>query len=150
VDETLRLPVDLQPVRVVEAVRDLLGDVRSEAGLERLAPGPAALHQGREIGALDQLHAKVEPPLVLAKVVDVDDVAMLEERGDLALLHELGLEHGARGQILADNLQRDVPLEAARPRSLGAVQLAHPARSKTFDHPIFPDPLIQECTAPKP
>jgi hypothetical protein len=144
VDEVLRLPGDLQAMRVVEALGNLLGDVGGEARLERPARGQAPLEERGEVCTLDQLHAEVELALLLAEIIDVDDVAVLEERRDLALFEEERLEHGALRQVRADDLEGDIALEAARAGGLGAVELAHAAYGEAFDDAVSGDVLGQE------
>jgi hypothetical protein len=111
-----------EPARVGEVERraDLRDDARGARGLEP----PVARDQRLQVGALDPAHGDVELAVLLARVVDGDDVGVVE-RGDRA---QLALEAlavvGLEGVVGRDQLERD----GAPERELGgAVDDAHAA-----------------------
>ena len=107
-------------VRGVERRGDLAADVdrpvRAQAAL-------AAQHGG-EVGALDVLHREVEQPVLLAGVVDRDDVRVLQRGGDPRLAVEALAEPGGLGELRGDDLDGRA---AAQVDVLGPVDQAHAA-----------------------
>ena len=92
------------PVRRAQRVGDL-GDDRDRAG--GLEP-PLLGQQRPQVGALDVAHGEVERPALDAGVEDLDDVRMVERRGEPALALEARAEHPVAGQARRQQLERDL------------------------------------------
>ncbi len=89
---------------VPQAIRDLVDDVELANRGER---DVVADQRGQGV-AIDVLHGDVELPLVIAHVVDGDDVGVLEPPGRLRLPHQ------SATKILpvdSEQLQRHVPVD---------------------------------------
>jgi hypothetical protein len=120
-----------QPLRVgrVERGGDLAADVERAVGAQ---PALAA-QDAREVGALDVLHRQVQQAVLLARVVDGDDVRMLQRGGDPGLAVEALVEAGRLGQLGGDDLDRGAP---AQVEVLGPVDEAHAAATDPLLDPI--------------
>ncbi len=124
-------------VRVVERGGDLRGDEQRELRLHRLSALLAAAEDGFQIVAIDVLHGDVVGVLDLAEVVDVDDVVVVELRGQLGLIDEHLDEVLVVRQMGKDLLDGDRLLEsfdAAHPR---LPDLGHAARGDLLDHHVL-------------
>ncbi len=88
-----------------------------------------AAQQPLEIGALHVPHRDVQDAVGLARVVDRDDVRVVEAGGDLGLADEALPERVIIGELGTEDLQRDL---AAQPDVLGQVDDRHPTAA---DHP---------------
>ena len=84
-----------------------------------------------EIGALDVPHRDVQDAVGLARVVDRDDVRMVEAGGDLGLADEALPERVVIRELWTEDLQRDL---AAQPDVLRQVDDRHPATADDAHH----------------
>ena len=100
-----------------------LGDDRDCA--RRLEP-PLRGQQRPQVRAVDVAHGQVERPALGAGVEDLDDVGMVERRGEPALALEARAEHAVAGQARRQQLERDRAVE----RDVGGA----------VDHPHSPAP----------
>ena len=94
-------------VRGVERGGHRGDDRRRALGLE---PALAAQHRAQVL-ALDVAHDLEQHAVLLARVVDRDDVRMVERRGDLRLRDEAAAEGRVVRQRGRDQLDGDVPVE---------------------------------------
>ena len=132
-DEDVRrldVPVD-EPavVRRVERARDLLQQVERLPEPER----PLLLQQRAQVDALDVAHGDVEEAVRLARVVDRDDVRVVERGGDLRLADEALAEGVVAGQRRRHQLERDLPPQL---HVLGLVDDAHAAAADHVRDPV--------------
>ena len=97
-------------VRGGEALADL-----PEEGERRSATGsfPSRLSRVREVLALDELHGHEPDALGLADVVDAQDVLVRDPAREGDLAPEALERHRAVGDVLAEELERDVAVELA-------------------------------------
>ena len=81
-----------------------------DADARRHAPVEPAARQDHPLEglALDVLHGQDEAAVLLAEVVEVDDVGVLELGQRLGLLEEAGLDVGVRRQLGRQDLERDL------------------------------------------
>ena len=118
-------------VRRIEAVGDLDADLQELRDLD--GPGGDAV---LERLALEQLHGDERPTLELADVVDRADVGMIERRRRARLAAEPLDRLRIPGDVVGQELQRDVPPE---PRVPGLVDHAHPAPAQLFQDAVVGD-----------
>ena len=123
-------------VRGVERGGDLAADVDRAV---RAQPALGAQHRG-EVGALDVLHREVEQPVLLARVVDGDDVRVLQGSGDPRLAIEALAEARGLGQLGRDDLDRRAP---AQVEVLSPIDQAHAAAPDPFLDPVARDDTAQ-------
>ena len=102
-----------------EALGDLTSDVQELARRQR--PGGEEVRQGP---AFDELHDHVGRGVLLADVVDGDDVGIVEGRGRPRLAFESRQVRAVRGQLRREHLDRDA---AVQPRVPRRVNLPHSA-----------------------
>ncbi|CAA9510900.1 MAG: hypothetical protein AVDCRST_MAG53-2602 [uncultured Solirubrobacteraceae bacterium] len=134
-EDVLGLDVTVhEPVLVghVERPRHLVGDVQRPGQRERAL----ALGQGGQV-VLDQAHGEVVPAVVLAVVVDGEDVRMRDARRVLGLVEEPEAELGGAGEARVEQLD-------GHPEALleveGAVDGAH---ATAPDELVDPEPVAQ-------
>ena len=126
----LHVAVDDPPgVGRLEGSRGLGGDPGGLARRQR----PGASDDRGEVLALDDLHDDERAGLVLAVVVDRDDVRVVERRRVLRLLAEARAEVGVPAVLGAKQLDGDVAIELA---VVGPVDGRHAALSEQLDQPI--------------
>jgi hypothetical protein len=131
-----------EPVCVGDVQRacDLPADADAALRFQRAVP-----KQRLQVGAADQPHGDVELATDLPRVVDRDDVRMLERGGEARLAQEPLAERYVLRQLRREQLQRDVAIEGEVAR---AVDDAHSAAAKNFVEPVASelgaDPWI-EC-----
>ena len=89
-----------------------------------------------QVLAAQVLHREVGLPLVLAEVVDGDDVPVRQLAGGASLAEEALAQLGVGLDRGADDLQRDLALEQ---RVVGLVDDAHPTLPDLLEDPIAPD-----------
>jgi hypothetical protein len=111
---------DAVVVRVVESRRDA-----AQVGQGRVCVQRAVRHLRGQAAARDELHDHVRRALVVAEVVDVDDVGVAEFRDRLRLVAEAGHRVGVGRHRLHD-LDRAGALQL---RVVGAVDATHRALS---------------------
>ena len=121
----LDVPVhDPVPVAVVQRPQHPVGDLQRPLGEQ----APVVAEQFAQGPAVHVLHHDVRdvrrPGHVLAGVVDGDDGRVVQRGRGLGLPPEPGLEGRVPGQVLAERLHRDDPVEADVP---GPVHLGHAA-----------------------
>jgi hypothetical protein len=107
-----------------EPVGDLVGDIQLPDRRERRV----VADQDSQGVAIDVLHGDVQLPVVVAHVVDRDDVGVLEPAGRLSFTNE------AAAQVLAvdaEQLQGDVPVDDG---VAGEVEHTHPALAEEAIH----------------
>jgi hypothetical protein len=121
-------------MRGVERARDLREDGDRTLDRQALAPEERA-----QVAAVDEAHRQVQAPLVLARLVDRDDVRVVERGGELRLLEERPPEYLVLSQLPSNQLERNRALE---PQVGGPVHDAHPAAP---DHRF--DPIAGEDRA---
>ena len=105
-------------VRGVERLGDLREEVDRPLRLECAVLGDDL----REVGALDVAHREEEDTVLLSRLVDRDDVRMVERSGDPRLPQEALTETLVLGELGRDDLERDL---AAEPLLVGTVNRAH-------------------------
>jgi hypothetical protein len=107
-------------MRGVEGRRHLGHDRRGVGRIER----PLRAQHAAEVAAADQVHRHEEESLILARVVDRDDVRVADGDRDPRLLREAPAETRVLGEIGRDHLQgHDVIERQVR----GPVDDSHPA-----------------------
>jgi hypothetical protein len=126
----------VQLVRRVQA-GGAVGD--DAGGRERIQPVEAArrAQHRRQRLALEVLHRDEERAVLLAEVVDVDDVRVLHQRGDPRLLEQHVRQLRPRRQRRSDRLDDDHLLELAGPALTRQVHLRHPALSDPRDELVL-------------
>ena len=101
-------------MRVLEAGADLDAEVDDARGVEPLLE----VELVRERAAVHVLHDDVRVAVVLARVVDLDDVGVGEPRREARLADEAVSEDGVVGQVAGEHLDRHRPLELVVPRKV--------------------------------
>ncbi len=101
-----------------------------------LGEAPPRLQEVGERAPLDELHREVPVGADLPEVVDLDDPRVVQPRGGPRLLEEALDVEVVLGELLGEELQRDVALERDVPRPEDA---SHPA----------PSQLLQDLVAPE-
>ena len=127
-EEVLGLDVAVDDALVVRGGQALRHARRVLGGLAH-ADRPLAQPRAHRL-ALEQLRHHEEPIALLAGVVDRDDVGVRERRHRLRLGLEAGERVGVIGEVLGQDLDRHVALEAG---VAGAVDLPHPAGAERRD-----------------
>ena len=102
---------------------DLRADVGRPAGIE----SPAKRDLLLQADAVDVLHRDEGAVAEGAEVVDHDDVRMVEAGRDLGFALEALDELGIAGQVLAQDLERDGPVQA------GIARAEHVRRAASSD-----------------
>ena len=113
-------------VCLVERSRDLGDDRRGARRIERAF----ARDELAQVLAVHVAHRQIQGALVLAGLVDRDDVRVVERGGDPRLALEASAETWVLGQLGRDELERDVAVELLL---VGEVDDAHAA---TADQPL--------------
>jgi hypothetical protein len=132
----LQVPVeDAALVRMMHAPRHLGQPARGDFLVIR-NPQSAIRNPPGEAAALDQFHREVVPALVLADLVDRDDVRVVEAGGRLGLGLEALDVTGRRELAGEDHLQGDGTVEAHLPRP---VHDAHAAAGDDFQQFVVAD-----------
>ena len=106
----------------IERARDLGQQVDRLRGRQGALPEP-----GPQVGPFDVAHRDEQVPVGLARLVDRNDVRMVDRRCEFGLGQEAFAEGSAGGEGRGQDLQRDLTLEA---EILCEVDLAHPAASE--------------------
>src|SRR5262249_44636017 len=114
---------------VLESVQNSDGDASGRKLVEALAH--AELPADR--GAVDVLHREPDEVVGRAVVVDLDDVGVIERRGDARLLLEPFREVGVLGECFGEDLQR---LGAAQTMASHPENAGKTALSKQLDQLI--------------
>jgi hypothetical protein len=125
VDDVERLAVVLLGVRVVQALGQLHHDPDALRRRERSTALEAALHDGLQVGAFDVLHRDVVAIVFGVEVVNLNDIRVLQLRGDGGLVDEHLHEGFIVSEVRQDPLDDDLLLEALRADGLGAEDLGH-------------------------
>ncbi|MEZ4382371.1 MAG: hypothetical protein R3A79_13555 [Nannocystaceae bacterium] len=103
---------------------------RRDEELERRAPGPRfGAQPGAEGQPLDELHHQEDPPVVLAELVDLDDVRVRQASHRPGLGEERGAALDGVGLAAVEHLEGDA---AAELLVVGRVDRAHAAAA---EHP---------------
>ena len=116
---------DAALVGIAQPVGDLVDDVQLPDHRER----HVVSNQRAERVAIDVLHGDVQLPVVVADVVDRDDVGVLETA------RRLGLAHEAAAQVLAvdpEELERHVPIDDGVARQVQHTHAAFPEEAFDF------------------
>jgi hypothetical protein len=123
-----------EPFRVggVEGVRDLRDDRECPGGSQRAFTSK----HGAQVRALDVAHREVEACVGVARVVDRDDVRVIEARCDPRLAEEALAESVVSRVTRSEDLEGHVPVEAAVVR---AVHLSHAAAADQLLDPVAAD-----------
>ena len=108
--------------------------IASSRSLRTAGPGPQQLAQGL---ALHELHRDVGDRSGLADLEHGDDVRVAQRRDDPRLLLESLEPVAVDRELLGQELERDVTVEA---RVARAVDLAHPAGPDALDDFVGPEP----------
>ena len=116
-------------VRSVQRGRDLRADRDRPAG----SSAPFGSEQRAEIAAVHEPHREIDAPVDVARVVDRDDIRVLERHHELRLAREALAEALVPGQGRRHQLQRDRPLQA---QVVGPVHDAHPAAAEQLLDPV--------------
>ena len=125
VDEPLRMSS-------VERIRDLRDDLERPGGSQHAF---TSKHHA-QVCALDVAHREVEARISLARVVDRDDVRMIEARGNPRLAEKALAESLVLGVTRSEDLEGNVPVEAAVVR---AVDLSHATAADQLLDPVAAD-----------
>ena len=91
----------------IECSGQLLAD--GDGALRRQAPG--GVEDLAQVGAVDPLHDQVEAAVLVADVIDGDDVGVVDGGRELRLAQEAFTVFGLGGDLVLDHLQRDVAVE---------------------------------------
>ena len=119
----LDVPVDeALLVGHLERRGDLRGDPRRPRGLERAV----AADQGAELGALHPSRDDVDGSVLLARLVERDDVGVVERGQRPGLAAQTLADHRVARHLGLDELERDGPVE---PQLAGPVEDPDPARA---------------------
>jgi hypothetical protein len=105
-------------VRGVERARHLLDELECSRRYERAF----GMQQRLQVGALDVAHRDVEQAVDLARLVDGDDVRVIEGGGELRLAQEAQAKALVLREAGRQELQRNLPLQ---PRIVGQIDDAH-------------------------
>ena len=117
----------------VERLGDLGEELDCAPGLERAVLGHDAC--ARSV-ALDVAHGEEEQAVLISRLVDGDDVGVIERGGDPRLAQEALAEALVLGELGGDHLERDL---ASEPLLLGAVDRAHPPSADEGLDPVAGD-----------
>ena len=104
-------------VRVVERVEHVARDQRRELGRQPDLRARALAEQREHVEAVDVLHRDVRRVGIGAELEHLDDVAVIELRGDPRLVDEHLDERLVGREVRQDLLDRDQLLEAVLARS---------------------------------
>ena len=107
----------------VERPADLRDDVRGPLGPQ----APLGADERAQVGPVDVAHDDEQHAVVLARVVDGEDVGVLDRGGGLGLGDEAPAEVLVVGEDRVDDLQRD---RALQPELRRAVDDAHAAAAR--------------------
>ncbi len=88
----------------------MCGDLDDLVGLERLIAGAPIFNPPLQVGALDVLHHHIMATFVLAKIVDGDDVGMVQRSRGLSLTAEAPGQCRIDLDMVADELDRDIAI----------------------------------------
>ena len=119
-------------VRRVERLGDLGEELDRSLGGERTVLG----NELREVVALDVAHGEEEDTAIFARLVDGDDVGMVERGRDPRLAQEALAEALVLGELGGDHLERDLAPETLL---LGAVDRTHPSAADERFDPVAGD-----------
>ena len=104
----------------LERRRDLSGDPRRPSRLQ----GTVALDQSAELGAIHPLRDDVDGSFLLARLIQRDDVGVVERGHRSGLAAQTLPNHGVARHLGLDQLECDGPVE---PQLAGAVEDPDPA-----------------------
>ncbi len=124
---------DARSVRGVERVGNL--DPKLDQLFERHRPVADPVFQRL---AFEKLHRDEPLPAVLADLVNRADVRMVQRRRGARLAHEAVGRGAIAGQLIGQELQRDV---TAKQKVLGAIDDAHSAAAEHLENAIVRDSL---------
>ena len=88
--------------------------------------GPPSLDQRAELGAVDPARDDEDGPVLLARLVQRDDVGVVERGHRPGLAAQALPDHGVARHFGLDQLERDGPVE---PQLAGAVEDPDPAEA---------------------
>ena len=117
----------------IERVGDLDGNRHQRLELERLV----ADHVFQSL-AFEVLHGDVGAPIVLAYVIDSEDVRVIQTGSSLRLAAETAEQVRVGGDVFGKELEGD---EAAKAGVFGLENHPHPAAAEFFDHTVMRDGL---------
>ena len=112
----------------LERVGDLSGDPRRPPGLQRTL----AQNQRAQLGALDPAGDDVDGSVLLARLVQRDDVGVVERGHRPGLAAQPLPDHRVARDLGLDQLERDGPVE---PQLAGAVEDPDPAERRRRSRP---------------
>ncbi len=124
-------------VHVVESLRDAVRD--GQRRLQRHGPGVARAQQRPDVASVHVLHDEEVLAVDLADVDDVDDVRMVEGRGEPRLGEEHLDERRVLGEVGKDELQHARLLEAGDAEGLREVELGHAAAGEATSEDVAAD-----------
>ncbi len=125
----------------VEPIGHLHRDVNRDLGVH---PTPALGQGGQELpegDAPNVLHDQEVPSVALPQLFDVDDVGVRDPGGEERLVDEHPDEGRVLGEVLVDDLYRDVLGEPGRPEAAAQEERRHPARLELRDDLVVTDPI---------
>ena len=128
-----------QPVRVVEAVEDLLDDVGGDLGRQPDAAVGALAQHGEHIETVDVLHLDVELALLAAEPVGLGDPRVRQPGGDLRLGDEHCREVRVGRQVGQDSLDHHLLGEPVVAADLAEVELGHAPDGEPLDKLVAPE-----------
>jgi hypothetical protein len=105
---------------------------------EREGPAPSAHDDVREGLPLEVLHHDDGLALILGNLVRLDDVGVIEPRGEPGLAQEHVPEFGIAGQVLLERLEDDELAEAARAARDREVHVRRSALPELDEDSVFP------------
>jgi hypothetical protein len=126
----------LAHVRVGEAGQHLQRDVQRGARGQLAAAQLGAAHDRAQVGAAHVLHHDEQRLIRFDQVEGVDDVRVVERRGDLGFPEKQVAELRARGVLGQQLLEHDLLLEPARPELLADVDRPHAAFGQVALDPV--------------
>ena len=124
-------------VRVGEPATDLAADVGDQLRPRRAERLPDRAHRLGQVVAADVLHRDEVLALDRAQLEDVDDVGMVEARGQLRLLDEHLDERRVIGEVGENPFDDEHAFEAGRALDASLVHLRHTASSDALEQRVL-------------
>ena len=124
-----------QRVRVSQTQRHLVGDVSGDRDRKLLLTLTQRAEDRQKIAPAQELHRQEVTAIHLSKIEDLNDVRVVQKRGDACFVHEHLDEARGPGPVRQDALDDQIASEPFRARHHGAEYLGHTAHS----HPVEED-----------
>jgi hypothetical protein len=129
-------------VRVVERLGELQQDADGDVDRRRARDLPRVAEDATDVAPVDVLHRDEVLGADATELVDLDDVVVVEQRGQLGLADERLDEARVLREVRQQALERDDPLEAFDAALEGAVHRGHPANAQSLVHEVRAELLL--------